>query len=282
MKLQYDENEFKTSISNSDVIFHYTRRSLALEKILYGNCFKFSFFSMTNDPYEYKNKIVGVAGWGWDTDVEKKIHESKRLLDKLLISQTLFISFCENEIKNNDLINHGFLKSRMWSQYGENHEGICLIFSKEKIIEKLKTLKCKENILWHQKVEYVEYVNDHSHHQIMSIDSNSFDHAPPKDIAINHLIKNYKTLLFRKQSDYRDEQEYRFVILSNNNILESSSIPQFEVKSCLIGVILGDRFPKVYFPSIKNLCDNLDVKCKKLHWEAGHYILRNLNYSERS
>lgn len=39
-----------------------------------------------------------------------------------------FLSFCGNSN------NKGCKKSRMWSQYGQDHSGICLVFSKESLM----------------------------------------------------------------------------------------------------------------------------------------------------
>ena len=36
------------------------------------------------------------------------------------------------------MIRKGYEKSRMWSQYGQNHEGICLVFSKKSLLEIIK------------------------------------------------------------------------------------------------------------------------------------------------
>ena len=278
MKLRYNKEDYLINyISTEDAIFHYTRRAVALEKILYENQFKFSYFENTNDPYEYKTKLIGAAGWGWDDAVEKMIYETIKALDKILVEQTLFIACCSNEFEERALISHGFLKSRMWSQYGENHEGVCLVFSKEKLKRLLlNKFESTEYVIWEGDVEYKEYINDDSGHDSLNIDNNTFDDNTPEKVAFMHLEKYYRELLFRKQSDYKDEQEYRVVMLRKNRHMIAATEPVFEVKDCLGGIILGDRFPKVYNPTIKTICKDMNILCKKLHWESGDYFLLDI------
>jgi len=64
MKLKNnDGDDFLSLISEEDAVFHYTRRTVALEKILHDDCFKLSLLVNANDPHEYKNKMIGAGGW---------------------------------------------------------------------------------------------------------------------------------------------------------------------------------------------------------------------------
>lgn len=275
MKFNFNkEDEFLNLISNDDAVFHYTRRTTALEKILSKNCFKFSSLMNTNDPYEYKSKMIGAVGWGWNAKVEKEIFQTCNLVDKLLSENISFLSCCANTIENSLLTNHGCLKSRMWSQYGENHEGICLAFSKEKLLKLIyENNKKDEYIIYDGYVDYEEYINNSGHNSV-DIDGNTFNGSiTPMDIAISHIAKYHKKLLFCKQLDYKDEQEYRIVLLQKKDNIKSQSAPEINVGKCLIGVILGDRFPDVYKPAIEKICKDMDISYRNLHWERDQYFL---------
>lgn len=279
MKLRYNkEDEFLKSISGDDAVFHYTRRSTALERILFDDCFKFSSLVNANDPYEYKNKMIGAGGWSWDNAVEKKVDETCKVLDKLLEEKVSFISCCSNTIENNLLRSHGCLKSRMWSQYSENHEGICLALSKENLINLIRE-KYKEDMYstYQGYVSYKEYVNENSGHNSIEINCDTFDNNTPIDVAIKHIDRYQRELLFRKQLDYGDEHEYRVIVLRKDYGVDATVIPEFEVSKCLIGVILGDRFPKVYTPAIDKLSKDMGFEYRKLHWESGEYFLLGNN-----
>ncbi|MFH1288222.1 MAG: DUF2971 domain-containing protein [bacterium] len=277
MKFNYnEEDEFLRLISTNDAVFHYTRRTTALEKILFEDCFKFSSLMNGNDPYEYKSKMIGAVGCGWNDIVEKEIHKTCRMVDKLLLKNTSFLSCCANTIdENNSLINHGCLKSRMWSQYGENHEGICLVFLKEKLLRLIyENYKKDEYLIYNGDVDYRECINDYGGHNSLHINGNTFsDSITPMDIAINHIDRYHEKLLFRKQLDYEDEQEYRIVLLQKKDKIDSVSVPKFDVSKCLVGIILGDRFPDVYKPTIEKICKDMNLLYRNLHWERGQYFL---------
>lgn len=275
MKL-YDniEDDFKKFILGNDALFHYTRYLVALEKILFAKSFKLSSFKNTNDPYEYSHKLRGAVGWGWDDIIEEKVHETKITTEKVLTEQTLFVSCCSNEFDKGILKSHGYLKSRMWSQYGENHKGICLVFSKEKLLNLLPTIfKTTDYVIFNGAVEYAEAVNNGSKHTILNIDKKAFDENTPYNIAIQHVERYHRELLFRKQLDYKDELEYRIVVLCKKRNPFSAAEPGFRVKDCLRGIILGDRFPKLHHPTVKNICLEMNLSSKKLLWHSGKFFL---------
>jgi len=166
----------------------------------------------------------------------------------------------------------------MWSQYGENHEGVCLAFSREKLFKLIQEkYKYDEYLLYEGEVEYKDYVNDHSWHDSVTVDCDTFDNMTPFDVAIEHISKFQRELLFRKQLDYKDENEFRVVAMYKKESTSVFEVPEFEVSKCLLGIILGDRFPKAYIPSITKLSNKLNIKYRRLHWESGEYHLLSGN-----
>ena len=78
------------------------------------------------------------------------------------------MSGCVNTFDNDILKCQGFLKSRMWSQYGENHEGVCLVFSKDAIQRELNTLEPKDKyFVYSSDMQYTEYFNNDSPHNLV-------------------------------------------------------------------------------------------------------------------
>lgn len=275
MKLQNKTGDkFLTAISSADAVFHYTRKSTALEKILFEDCFKFSSFANANDPYEYKDKMIGDGGWGWE-EVRDEADKTCEVLDKLL-KDVSYISCCANTFEQGSLKIHGFLRSRMWSQYGESHKGVCLVFSKEKLINLIRE-KYKDVMysFYQADVDYKEYLNANSGYDSIEINSDSFEGKTPSDIAIDHIEKYQRELLFSKQRDYIDEHEHRIVALRKEPGIGSIVPLGCEVSKCLIGVILGDRFPEVYMPAIDKLSKDMGFEYRNLHWESGEYFSLN-------
>ncbi|MCD6224260.1 MAG: DUF2971 domain-containing protein, partial [Deltaproteobacteria bacterium] len=160
MILRYNNpSEFLDFISSEDALFHYTKKNIVFENILYRDCFKLSNFKNTNDPQEYKANLIGASGWGWKKSTQSQIHQTLKIIDNIIKKQTGFASFCANKYKNTQLQSHGFLKSRMWSQYGEGHEGICLVFSKKNIIDTItKSTNDQELIFLKQEIKYRNYI----------------------------------------------------------------------------------------------------------------------------
>lgn len=270
-------DDFIKYISSDDALFHYTQRATALENILYEGSFKFSYLKNSNDPYEYSPKLFGAGGYSWDDGVKEHIDSTEDILESIFAKQTLFISFCSNEFEDNSLISCGFLKLRMWAQYGENHKGVCLIFSKEKLSNLFKNQFAQDQYMtFDGYIDYVEYVNADVDHIVLAIDHDTFNNFHPENIAFKHLEKYHKKLFFRKPFDYRDEQEYRFVIVKKNDQGPYTMEPLFKIEGCLKGIILGDKFSVVYYPTIKSVCNKMNIQCKKLHWNSDEFIPINI------
>lgn len=265
-------DDFITKISSDDALFHYTKRSTVFEKILDENRFLLSNFKNTNDPFEYKRRLIRAVGWGWDKQSPEAVFETEYIAASLIRERTHFASFCMNRFEDGSVNSYGFLKSRMWSQYGENHEGLCLVFSKKRTIDAMNKIINPTCLFFHDEVEYHEYVRD-SVHDTLYVNADSLVEKTPHEVAIDYIKKCYKDLLFIKQNDYRDEDEYRFVICDTNELSTEKSMFEFDAKECLIGMIAGDRFHKAYNPLMQNAMENLRIDCRKLHWEHGEYHL---------
>lgn len=277
MKLRYNHfDNFDHLISSDDSIFHYTKTATAIERILYERKYIFSSLMTTNDPFEYKSKMIGASGWGWNKETETKQHQMFKILDRLLGRNTQFISCCSNSFNEKGLVSHGCIKSRMWAQYAESHRGVCLVFSKVKLLESVKNVCADKKLeFWEGSIDYKEYVENQAGYRSVSINGDTFDARSPVDVALDHICSHHRELLFRKQRDYKDEDEYRVVVLNKDHSSEFCSPLELTVTDFLVGIILGDRFPKPYLPTITSIANDLGVEFKKLHWEGAEYILLN-------
>lgn len=262
-------------IDGDDAIFHYTKRSTALEMVLSKNTFKLFRLLNTNDPREYKDRLQDVSGWNWTTETEKLIKVVRGYFDSLLKNYSYFSSFSQNKYSDNKLQIRGYMKPRMWAQYGEEHYGVCLVFSKQNFIDAIhNSIDQKNFCIFHDAISY-NILDRHSQSQSLSIDGDSFNSTTPFKIAFEHIKKHNKELFFKKDTDYRDEDEYRVVVCrSNENSIESESL-DISATNCIKGIILGDRFPRVYKPTVEQLCKELKIEYKKLHFEKRRYMLLN-------
>ena len=133
-------------VNTDDAIFHYTRLSVGIEKILYSKRFRPSLLKNTNDPREYKFLFLNMVGWSLPPEADALLSASHPIVDRLLRNQIRVMCFCSNrrptiviednkEVEDKHASTTGWNKSRMWAQYGENHSGLCFVLSKN-ILEK--------------------------------------------------------------------------------------------------------------------------------------------------
>ena len=247
--------ELSDFLNSDDAIFHYTKKETAMEYILNDKKLKFGFFHSTNDPHEYKGRLTSAVGWG---EINESLYlELMNLIDNT-IQNTAFLSFGGNSN------NKGYEKPRMWSQYGQNHSGICLVFSKESLVKTIKNELSQDYLVYHENVNYKEIDSES-----LSIEDNNLT---KNEIILNHIKQNYKNIFFQKHLDYKDENEFRIILVqeNENNLYKDILI---DISNSLKFIILGDRFPKVYLPTIKELSSKLNIDCKKLHWEHNQYFL---------
>ena len=151
-----------------------------------------------------------------------------------------------------------------------------MVFSKGKLINLIREKYKDEMYLFYQaNVDYKENLNPNSGYDSIEINSDSFYGKTPKSIAIDHIEKYQREIFFSKQLDYIDEHEHRIVAVRKEHGMGSIVPPEFKVSECLIGIILGDRFPEVYMPVIDKLSKNIGFEYRILHWESGEYFLFN-------
>jgi len=255
-------------------LFHYTEKAKAVEKILKDNCFKFSTYKDSNDPYEYRSKYIGIGGWNWLDDTENYGFQILNEVEKVFNENPAYLAYCMNRYSKGVLIHQGFLKSRMWSQYGENHSGVCLVFSKKKLIETIyKKFDSEDFLIYEGIVDYKDKLGkSYSAFQIQ-LDWPESANNSPYNITVSHIDKYHTALFFRKLKEYIDETEYRIVLLRTN---EQANIElDFDITDSLMGIILGDQFPLVYKPAIEKLCASKNIYCRKLVWTNQIYTWAN-------
>lgn len=278
MILRYNhEDEIISLLSSDDALYHFTKKETAIEKIWNSRLLRFGSFGLTSDPHEYKPRMTSVSGWGWDESLEKKLPTITRLIDEKIKSSG-FLAFCQNRFENDKVTEQGCLKSRMWSQYGANHTGICLVFSKQNLLQEIKKTHSESHFIF---LDTVKYQNLHKSRArgSLSIDGGDLDNSSVDEFVHNHIETSYEQIFFSKQPDYQDENEFRVVILAKGG--EPSNGVLIDISLSLKVVVLGDAFPDVYLPTIYKLSEKTMVPFRKLHWENGQFFLLKIDKNER-
>ena len=200
--------------NNSDVIFHYTKLSTALDYILDtridGRTLRCSPRKNSLDPWEKYEEYLPMKFdfEGSDIDVEDERVSSLYNNFKQKLNNSKQTCFCKNlpstkveENTSHSLNQMGYLKARMWERYADGFNGVCLAFSKPKLKSNNTSFSSKSiNYRGFEdlperglKIKLGELNNQDGYHEI----EKTFD-------------KQLEEILYSKYFDYRDENEFRF------------------------------------------------------------------------
>ena len=255
-----------------NIIYHYTKKTTALKKILRNNEFLFSHNKNLNDPKE--NKI-----W-FNSDIKEQSFDWRAYFDFYQLNVQLACFTIDNirEMKKYDdtigLVypGRGFNHPRMWAQYSDNHEGICLAFDKDKFalnINKVKNLRK----LYSDKIMYVpslfHNINSEKIYNAYQVDSDN-SRLAIDELALMKIKQGKKTFFFRKLLDWKDENEYRFVVVSKS--ANQISIP---IDNSLVTIILGWQFPEDDLEEIIELGKKYKVHVYQMEYHNGSSHIPN-------
>jgi len=238
--------KYEKRFNDADMIFHYTKLEIGLECILKSKQLRFTKYKDSKEPHESNKRNFALQSSiinNWNEFWEKRDSFEKEI--NVIIQQKLRMTcFCRN-LKNYP----SYLHSRMWSQYADNHRGICLAFSK-KALQKAVRKQFKSDFKKNGIVKYYPHkdIRFDKMYKYQASTINYSDSDCDNDIIKKHLEINYKYLFFKKHRDYRDEAEYRFIVLDMDN-----KFKYLDISDCLVGIILGHSFPPIYLSIVESI-----------------------------
>lgn len=228
-------------VTSADLyVYHYTKASTALDFILKNLTLQFGTYTRTNDPKETKTwEFDAITFEGHDLSKYNRT-EMSRWLSNELKSKAKVACFSTDRgplaaDHMKDIYRRGFAKARMWAQYGVNHTGVCLVFDRSKLLAAIKK-HFGQCILLHGNVQYrdAQLVRGIERHEYM-IDMDLYESLGPQAYVHSHIQRHYQALFFEKLTDWRDEAEWRAVILTDTP--ESIYLPY---EDSLVSVVHGD------------------------------------------
>jgi hypothetical protein len=273
---------FLEFVRSEDALFHYTKTRTGLECILPAGQLRLTALRETGDPRDYKERFSGLMSSTGLSDELVNLHDEARpVLDRIIREESRVACFCTNglpEVQTEGggyevdryAIPGGWNKSRMWSQYGDEHRGLCLVFSRKAFEERLAASTAS----WSAgRVRYVR--KEGFRHQDPFVDGEALLRDGVDPYCLEHVRRYSEVLFLAKDLDYRDEAEYRVVIYDGR-----ASTCLVDISTALRGVIAGDRTPEVYFPLIRSLAGRYGAECKQAHWYLDSLVLRDLRDRE--
>jgi hypothetical protein len=234
-------------------LFHYCKLQTALEYILPFKQLLLNPIDRTNDPRENQEFSFLYSYFGKDA---ADYHNNKHLISESLRSGCKVICFSQNW-KNY----FGYELSRMWAEYGGNHQGVCLEIDKEIFYNE------NENLINGNHFDEVTYfdldVRQPTEHIL-------FDYSSWKSDNENQWLRkfrneNAKDLFFVKNAEWEWERELRLIYFSNEQKNEYCSI-----KNSLKNIYLGLKYHDSYLPSIKALAP--DTNIFKMRWNDARLL----------
>ena len=215
------------ALDSGKYVYHYTTAETALNHILYSGTLRFGPLSNVNDPREAKHFSFSL----WKGEEGISDDEVKRVWNIMTEGASKYLKqhikiLCvtrDTDISNMKLVDpifgskyRGYGHPRMWSQYGDNHKGICLVFDKQILDQKILSQLGKHNRILRGDVEYQDL-----HLDLREQEALELDYAELKERGLEQVmaekVERFSDIYFlRKHLDWAQEQEYRWLISSKH------------------------------------------------------------------
>lgn len=267
-------------IFDKNMVCHYTGKEAAIS-ILSGKQINFSRLASCDDPRESKQWSFGFIGAEQRLCLENYA-DVPNIFSSYIRNNSRVLCFCgwnDEELDfSKNMVSHyreayyraGFARSRMWSQYGIRHTGICLVFDKTRLEEELES-SFETNKKFYGSVEYQYYLETFVRARKIEC-RNILNHSVDEALGMQ-IDANFREYFFLKSMDYRDEHEYRLVVIVDGG--DSIGLP---IESSLMAVIVGVDFPPEEYEHVDTLAQNCTSSVERwfLSWQEGRPQLWNL------
>ncbi|MCW3808068.1 DUF2971 domain-containing protein [Plebeiibacterium marinum] len=285
---------FFQKIYNEDILYHYTKTSTAIDYILHNHQLKFNGGRNSNDPIESREADRRTVYFGSEVDKpnRKEDVEASAFLHKYLSeleNQFQQICFCKNYLpqgsdkgiisrfKGNEEL-FGFSKPRMWDQYADKYFGVCIAFSKEKIL----TLNKSKIELIEDDIEYLSF------EEIWCKKIGDIQGGYLKEVGVDNYKKQLKEGLqqsfFIKHKDYQGENEYRIGTYYNKEkcIIENikgelvfhKSI-MLDVSGCIEAIFMSSYANDKQKEDLLNYANKYSIPLVEMNWKYDSFEARD-------
>lgn len=246
-------------------VYHYTRSETLACKILPNGTLRFSPFRDVNDPRECKD-------WRFSYHPSGDFDEPalKPSLNNQIKHGWRIGCFCTDAPEACSMTGHferGHSRPRMWAQYGENYKGACLVFDRAQLDRDIKEAVAADRRAI--RSGYVGYeigrvarpLGETDHLTILLDDVRRLGIT---DYAWIHIEQHWQKLFFIKERDWEHEREYRWIIAGSD-----SDYLYIDVRKSLVGILLGDRFPKEHCAAVREYAFAHDLNVAVMGWQNG-------------
>jgi hypothetical protein len=250
-----------------DFVFHYTTRDAALGHILPTRRLRLSPAWRMRDPLESKPGAVPSAyaaptGRRAAAAVQRTAAEATWLLHQRrgcskILSLTVDAPGYQGDA---EIFGRGYTRARMWEQYAEQHMGVCLMFHRERLHERVLTeLSNRTTAAWAAEVTYTQ--------RGLLGDSAASTLTPSvgqeaADAVERHIQQHWKAIFFTKLLDWQSEHEFRYVESSID-----AGCTYVDIGDTLAGVMVGQEFPSWQIPALLSICEEVGAVPWQMTWK---------------
>lgn len=263
-----------------EFLYHYTTREAAFGSIVPRTELRFSPIQKMRDPLENQPWRIsaGVSPALLDTGDEfATFWKAQKELDVLKIRAKLLALTLDAE-GHPDPWGRGWARARLWEQYGETHEGVCLRFDKRRLIDALDAaLESADSTIVYAKGD-VDYSEAGPVTASRNINLNESLRDDVKAGVARHISAYERELFFNKTLDWETEHEFRFVLIDASRRPRTSKRVKFA--NALDAVIVGHEFPDWQTAAALEACNEAGVESLKVSWDGEMPKLRKLRTLE--
>jgi Protein of unknown function (DUF2971) len=252
-------------------VYKYMSAKTAINYVLSNATLRMNPLALMNDPRESKQWKFNISS---PNDFEEPPSDvTQRWFQKIQVAMTNWPKLYCVSMDDPRYIGspysefgRGFLKPRMWAQYGDNHKGVCLVFDKALLNDAISKAGCDEAI--NGKV-YYDFVGDIARvpTYFMLKDSDHVDFDLPKlqqrgeDEIFDQMKAVSSLIFFAKHQDWAAENEYRWIVIRKDD-----QPIDFPFKNSLVGVVIGQDAEPDSEAEIVNLGNKFGIPVVKYYW----------------
>jgi len=240
-------------------VYHYTSIYTCIESIFPLNRLRLSPVTLASDPMEHLSPNQSVSYCGYDEDhlrlnnnidgfeISEKINKYYKSLHQLCLCRNSEIIFEEQFTGVFETIDHfGFVKPRMWDQYGDKFGGVCIALSRKKLTEQLSSDFRIIDVLY-KKYKLFKQNIDNS-----GVDLNIIEQiGEQKYLELKYKLEIKKLSI--KHNDYKDENECKVITATEDNYA------YIDISKCIQGIFFTNNLNYVYESLLKNTAKEYNI-----------------------
>jgi Protein of unknown function (DUF2971) len=253
--------------------FHYTTRD-SFGGILSGRKLRLSPYEKMRDPLEnqpWNFTFFSGSGPTDDAALIAKVKTQDRFkeaaskrIKKGCHLLSLTIDAKPSPGSEHELFSRGWARARLWEQYAEKHQGVCLVFDRDRLVQHAggaAFIRDRSADLYAGPVSY-----DDRGLRKPIFDQHAVESEP--DYLDEYIATHHEALFFRKTLDWETEHEYRFVAVSK---LEPGSCDapslSMDYGDALTHVIAGEHLPGWQRVAVETACREIGAEALLIKWK---------------